>query len=304
MLIFLIALAIAVIRGAMVWRRRRERTVSWWTGVAMVAIALAVAGAMAMRDFEARKLATALVMPMGLVWIGLIAATALAAARRAWWPCAGLGLLLLLTTLSGNAWIGTWLIGRLEARVPALELDALPRLPAIQVLGGGSDIDEHGRGQLGHAGDRLAVAMRAHRAGVAPLLIASGISAAVDGPDRNLALETRALWIELGVSATAIRCIPVEGTDGPRTTGEEIAAMAELARREGWREVGLVSSAWHLPRAMALAQRAGLRVVPIAADRRGRHPGFSLVHLVPSGHGQATVALAAKEWLGLLLRGW
>jgi uncharacterized SAM-binding protein YcdF (DUF218 family) len=62
--------------------------------------------------------------------------------------------------------------------------------------------------------------------------------------------------------------------------------------------VALVSSASHLPRAMALAGAAGLACTPLGADWRGRRHGFQLQMLIPQGYGFEASQRACWEYLG------
>lgn len=64
--------------------------------------------------------------------------------------------------------------------------------------------------------------------------------------------------VSLGVSKTSTRLEP-----DVRDTADEVRTLAALANGE---PVALVTSAWHLPRAVALAEKQGVNVVPCPAD--------------------------------------
>ena len=241
------------------------------------------------------KLLGMLCMPLGLLWLGLALAAAWALRRRLRGPGAFLVLLFLGLTLAGNLQVGAWLMGRLESEVPPLSEHSAP-FDALFVLGGGSQIDDQGRPLLSTGGDRIVEAARLWHAGRATCLVASGASDDAPAGRRNLGEETRAIWVSLGIPSSAIRVL-----DEPCfITRQEIQAYGRLKTREGWRHVGLVSSAWHLPRAMALARREGLAVIPVPSDRRGRLPRFQLGHLVPQEEGFQKTQLACWEHLGRL----
>jgi uncharacterized SAM-binding protein YcdF (DUF218 family) len=57
-------------------------------------------------------------------------------------------------------------------------------------------------------------------------------------------------------------------TAGGDTTKSELAALGRLISERKWKRVGLVTSAWHMPRVERLARAAGVDVVPLAADFR------------------------------------
>ena len=90
-----------------------------------------------------------------------------------------------------------------------------------------------------------------------------------------------------------------------RNTAEEAAAVAALLRDRGVGGVGtapndlLVTSAYHMPRAVALFERAGLRVTPFPVDfgqDAARH--FSLLDLLPNGRALAETETALRELYG------
>jgi uncharacterized SAM-binding protein YcdF (DUF218 family) len=100
----------------------------------------------------------------------------------------------------------------------------------------------------------------------------------------------------MNVPARAIVQLP-----GPKNTAEEIAALTILARDRGWRRIGLVTSGYHLRRAMRLARGHGLQATPIPADVRGELQPASTVGLVPSGPGFHAVQTASKELIAGLV---
>lgn len=287
-------LLVAIAAAALVWLRltrdRKDRVWMWaWTVPAVAALALV--GLIA-TDLYLQKVVAHLLMPAGLLWTALIVITGAALVARRWRDAAVVGALLALYTLAGNAWLGAWLIGTLERQVlPARRIQELPLFDAVCVLGGGTALQPDGTPQFGSAGDRLGYAARLYLAGKANALVASGLS--LPGDDRNLAVETRALWRDFGVQDGAIEVIG-KGL----VTRDEIALYRDLARARGWRRLGLVTSAWHLPRALALCRAAGLEVTPLPCDARSR--GFPpwFLYLIPQDKGFAKVQLGAWEWIG------
>jgi uncharacterized SAM-binding protein YcdF (DUF218 family) len=87
-------------------------------------------------------------------------------------------------------------------------------------------------------------------------------------------------------------------------TATEARVVRKLARERGWRRILLVSSAYHLPRAMMLFNRGGLEVVPVPSDFHVVGIGswqdrFSLTRFLPQGEGLLTSDTAAREYLGM-----
>ncbi len=244
-----------------------------------------------------RKTLGLLAMPAGLTWLLMLLGAALCLRRRQKGPAALLLAGALLYALAGNVWVGSALMARLEAGVPEVDVAGLAPMDAVFVLGGGSQQDPAGQPQLNLSGDRIALAARLWHAGKARVLVASGSSRDSLQGVRDLGAETRELWRGLGVPDAAIVVV-----DEPCwSTRDEIRADRRLQVRRGWRRVGLVSSAWHLPRALALAERQGLAAVPLGADRRGRRHPFQPQLLVPQADGFLDVQRACWEWLGRTL---
>jgi uncharacterized SAM-binding protein YcdF (DUF218 family) len=243
------------------------------------------------------KLIGMLCMPTGLLWLGLLLAAGWALRRRQRAFGAFLALLFVGFTLAGNPQVGAYLLARLESTVPALPKEA-PPLDALCVLGGGSQLDDRGRPMLSPCGDRILEAARLWHAGGVRCLVASGAAEDLrSGRRRDLGAETRAIWMDLGIPATAIRVV----AEPCFITRDEVRAYRRLRAREGWGRVGLLSSAWHLPRALALARREALEVVPVPSDWRGRMPRFQPWHLVPQEEGFQKTQMACWERLGRLV---
>lgn len=207
-----------------------------------------------------------------------------------------LALLFLGFSLAGNPQVGSALVGHLESTIPSLP-ENIAHFDALFVLAGGSQVDNQGRPILGVCGDRICEAARLWHAGMARYLVASGASDDSRNGFRNHGAETREIWSGLGIPVNAIRVVE----DPCYNTYDEIQAYHCLKVYEGWQRVGLLSSAWHLPRAMALAKRAGLEVVSVPSDRRGRIPGLKIWHIIPQLEDLQKTQLTCWEILGRTL---
>lgn len=288
---------LALASGLWLWKHRNTMDPHWWATawvIPLAAIGLAVACWPGLVHIQ--KMLGLLLMPAGLLWIALLVLVARWPGR---WPGRLILLLLFLGyTAAGNRWLGGAALRALEQPFMTLDPTLGPPLDAVVVLGGGTARDGRGEPQLGEAGDRIRVGAAVYHAGRSPVILATGSGIpGFDGlPGRNLGAETRACLMACRVPATAIQTLP-----GPANTAEEIAALALLARTRGWTRLGLVTSAWHLPRALALCAAQGLQVEPLPADFRGDRPGDSPAHLVPQGSGFLRVHLALWEWLGRLI---
>src|SRR5262249_15417869 len=115
------------------------------------------------------------------------------------------------------------------------------------------------------------------------------------------AVFIRDLLVEWGVPSEAI-----ELASQSRNTYENAIEIRDIWQREGFDSALLVTSATHMPRAMATFLRAGLPVAASTADVRIVEAANPLA-LLPDVGALMTATNAMKEWLGLLayrLRGW
>jgi uncharacterized SAM-binding protein YcdF (DUF218 family) len=292
--------AIAVSTGAVIRAAelRHQRSRRFWLCCAATLLGLGMVALLARSDLVCAKIIALVLMPAGLVWL-LLAVCAVQAWRRQGRAAAAvLGALFLLHTLAGNVYLGSVLLSLLERGLPHLDAEQLAAFDAVCILGGGTLEDADGIGELGDGGDRLAVAAALVHSGKTPLVVASGTRiGAITGADTNLANETATLLIGLGVAPGQI----IRLAGGPENTAQEVAAYKQLIAERGWKRVGLISSAWHLPRALRLCARIGLVMVPIPADHRNRLPSPSCYWLVPQEEGFSKIQHACWEWLGCWL---
>jgi len=245
--------------------------------------------------FIVQKWLGRLAMPLGILWVGLIGMAVWLLRRGRYREGTAVVALLCLYWAACSTLLGAGLLRLLEGDFVAPPPSATEPYEAVFVLGGASSWRPGGEPQLGPSGDRITTAVRLYHAGGARQLVCSGTSAGGlrHTEDRSLALDVAKIMGELGVPSEAIVSV-----SGPRNTSEEIAALAALTVERRWQRVGLVTSAWHMRRALRLAARAGLDVTPIVADFRSSWPRTSIVELLPSAAGAYDVRLAAWELLG------
>jgi uncharacterized SAM-binding protein YcdF (DUF218 family) len=245
-----------------------------------------------------QRLATALVMPLPLGL--LIALFGLALLWRLRWVGAlviGLGMGLIgvcaLPLVAGG------LLGRLEAAYPPQAAEACPPADAIVVLGGAVQphLSADVRARLHQGSDRVWEAAKLYHAGCAPLVVVSAGGKIVSPIVEVEAEAIAGLLVELGVPRAALRL----ERRSRNTLGNAYFSRALLAST-GAKRVLLVTSAWHLRRAMALFERAGIEVVPMGADYRAFRSCHGLRCWVPSAQALELSGLAVKEYLGYLVQ--
>jgi uncharacterized SAM-binding protein YcdF (DUF218 family) len=211
-----------------------------------------------------------------------------------------LALLLLSTPL-----VADLLARGLEREVPPVAVGDLPEAEAIVVLGGGiaPALWPRAAPELSGAADRVLHAARLWRAGKAPLVVASGGTPEATGAPVPEAEAMKALLVEWGVAEDRV---VVEA--GSLDTRQNAVLTAALLRERGATRVLLVTSALHMPRALAAFRATGLAVTPAPTDYlvvEGR--GASLSDVLPSADALMLSSRALHERLGRLwyrLRGW
>jgi len=249
----------------------------------------------------AEKLVTVLAMPTGLVWLLLLVSVLAAnrAGRRDLMLAAAIPWTLL--TLLGNGMVAEALAQSLEQ--PYRQIQPLQSEPfdSIIVLGGGTSVGGNKRIQGNTAGDRVLLTAQMFHAGLTKRILCSGrriTELAPDAPDP--ADQSLALLVSLGVPKESIG--QLEG----HNTSEEMRLLSESIGDTDER-MGLVTSAWHLPRALRLAEHNNLTLEPLPADFITRPPsrlttGAIILDCVPQGAALWTAAKVFKEYLGMVVR--
>ena len=118
-----------------------------------------------------------------------------------------------------------------------------------------------------------------------------------------MACASSAVVRELGLPAQAILLNP-----SSRTTAEEAQAIQALAASRGWQRLLLVTSAFHMRRALASFRHSGspLEIIPVACDYRLMPSGKPTLQslglgLIPSAQALEQSTMVLKEHLGLLI---
>lgn len=157
--------------------------------------------------------------------------------------------------------------------------------------------------ELNDSADRIVGALRLYRAGRAPRIVVSGGDLPWQIGASSEAELIGDLLSELGVPTSAI----VLETES-RNTHENAVNTAAVFTERGWQSGLLVTSAAHMPRALASFGKAGLGVVPFSTDVQVGGPLYeSPLDLLPDVEALARTTKALKERLGFAVyrqRGW
>ncbi len=208
------------------------------------------------------------------------------------------GILALL--VGGLSPLGDVLTRPLEHRFEPPDLERTgPSIAGIIVLGGGADLQVPGSSQiagLNEAAERYTEAVALARRLPGARLVFTGGSGGLLTVDAPEAETAKRLFEALGVARDRIT---LEADS--RDTYENALYTARLLQPKPGQRWLLVTSAWHMPRAMGCFRKAGLAVEPWPVDyRTPRRLDLTRVHAsVPEGLRR--IDFISKEYVGLVV---
>ena len=247
--------------------------------------------------FVASKMFWMLASPINVLLFGTLAGVILCYTRHARFG-RGLALAAILILLAVAILpLRGVLLAPLENRFPQPPAD-LPPPYGIVVLGGAiSDSVSEARGQtvFDEGGERLTEAViLAKRFPEARVVYTSGTNSIFGGTSSEAA-RARDLMVAMGVARDRVTI-----EDRARNTEENATFTAAMVHPEASQRWLVVTSAFHMPRAMGVFEKAGFHPIayPVSFYTTGR--GFEDFRpiLDPLGN-MKTFVLAAHEWIGL-----
>jgi len=201
-------------------------------------------------------------------------------------------LFLTLYTTTGNL-----ALQALEDQVPHPASE--PRqISCMIVLGGAIENDvmnSRGGMEFNAAADRYTEALRLAIAHPEARILVSGGDGSFSGRYEGEAAAAERFFAGYGVSAERV----IKENES-RNTWENVQRTKTLLEKNGLRDCLLITSAFHMPRATTLFEKAGLTVKPWPVDYRTSgivSPGLDFTQ--PSLNAQNT-STAVREWLGLI----
>ena len=225
--------------------------------------------------------------------------------------------------LIATALIVLWLsstTGFSDLLARSLELKYLPptEIPTgevLVVLGGGTEPASPPRTtvEINGAGDRVLYAAELYKEGKAPFILLSGgdiewLSSGSTTPAEDMAT----LLMQMGVPESAL-WLETES----KNTYENALYAKEFLEEQDINQILLITSAMHMPRAVALFEKQGFEVTPLPVDfsvtdsisvSSGEGNFISkLIDIMPSASNLALTTNAMKEYLGYFmykLQGW
>ncbi len=193
--------------------------------------------------------------------------------------------------------------------------EEVPAADAIVVLGGGTEPAAYPRSEVevNGAGDRVLYAAQLFNEGKAPrILLSGGEISWLNNGATTPAQDMQNLLLRLGIPESAL----ILENESQNTYENAVKAKEILSEMEINR-ILLVTSAMHMPRAVALFEKQGFDVTPVPVDysvtenESAESSSGSLIGrllgVIPSAGNLALTTNALKEYLGMLiytLQGW
>ena len=231
------------------------------------------------------------ILPCSLVWWGMMLLIFGAVRLKSWSLVTIVVVVAIVYTAAGNARVANWLMQHLESQYYDQDLSRLTGFDAVIVLGGGVGPGPFGIGQIeSSSGDRLLLGARLYKQGKTKFLITSGSNFSKADKSKSPADLTSDIWTSLGVPREHTFTLP------GRTTRDEIDSLFQLVNEHGWTRVGLVTSAWHLPRALELAKARGVSTTPIPAGFLSTRSAIPMA-ILPNPQALFRTQVAVKEYI-------
>ncbi|MFV0477856.1 MAG: YdcF family protein [Parahaliea sp.] len=246
-------------------------------------------------SFELTKWLSLLLFPLQQVVLMLIFALA-----ALWWGWRGLGasligLALCWLYLCASPLMADYMMARLEADYPPQAATDLPAAAAIVVLGGSTrgDTAVQQFSDLNAQSDRLIFAAELYHQGKAPLVLLSG------GSVGHLRSEAREMADIMAIMQLPPANLLLE--ERSRNTYENALYSASLLKKNNINRVLLVTSAFHMSRAVACFTQQGIEVIPAATDYQVLRHDDLLPDLLPSLSALSRTTYAIREMVGSLI---
>lgn len=193
--------------------------------------------------------------------------------------------------------LGAALLRPLEDRFPLPSADT-PAPAGIIVLGGALDPEKgEARGEVSLNADaaRLTTGVELARRYPTARLIYTGGSAGFPHEGPAEAIGARQFWLSLGVPADRM---VFEAKS--RNTWENALFTRDLVKPKPGETWILVTSAWHMPRAVGIFRRLGFDVIPYPVAYRTFGDNRDFLSLASVSERVFMLDFGIREWIGLL----
>jgi len=190
----------------------------------------------------------------------------------------------------------------IEAHYPPISLDQVPTAACMVLLGGvvSAPLPPRVDIELKDAIDRVYKAAQLYRAGKAAVVIVAAGNQPWMKSQQSEAELIRDLLVEWQVPGDSI---VLEGNS--RNTRENALLSKKIINTINCEQPLLVTSAAHMPRAVAAFKTVGITVFPVSTDVRVvDQQGFTPMDFLPDASALAMTSDALREWMGQKVYAW
>lgn len=224
---------------------------------------------------------------------------------RGTWGVFGVAFAVFVLWVPSMPLISTALIGTLEREYAPMRVDETPKSEVAIVLGGGvmGVSPPRAMTEISDGTNHLLYAARLFKAGRVEKIIVVGGSMIrpADGPVDGA--NARDILVEWGIPEIAISAEEMRPN-----TYENARKIKDMKRNRPFESALLITSAYHMPRAVAVFENAGVSIIPAPVNVKIlRGAPVSLLDFLPSADALHQSTLALREWLAILvyrLRGY
>lgn len=205
------------------------------------------------------------------------------------------GLVVFFVALFTSA--GIYLVQDLEDRFPR-PAQLSPAPSCFIVLGGGIDTEPgsvRGGYSLNDDGDRYVEVVRLARLYPEARIIMSGGDGSIDGGHTSEAEIIGRMFADFGIAADR-----VSNDATSRDTFENAMNTKAILAQRGLSRCLLITSGFHMPRAVAIFRHLGMDVIPWVTDYRSTGKETLRLDVRYPVRNAAMLTVATKEWIGML----
>ena len=241
------------------------------------------------------KILPLMVLPLGMVVATNFLALVLLWAGRRKSAVSALFLALLVLWVSSMPITAGTLYSSLVRGFLPVPLSEVPVRECIVLLGGAVSpaVPPRVDIELNEAVDRVYKAAQLFRNGKAPVVIVSAGNLPWKASVQVEAEVIQTLLVEWGVPLSAIVL-----ERASRNTRENATNSKELIEQMSCQKPLLVTSASHLPRAVAAFEKVGVPVFPVSTDLRSVPAGYTALDFLPQAGALAMTTDVMREWIG------
>lgn len=244
-----------------------------------------------------QMLYTTFLLPPG-IFLVVLAALSIWLTPRDKKAARGLAVVTCAFYLASTGLVSGALIRSLEDRhIPQAHING----DVVIMLGGGATLDTPNIGGAGHlsgyAANRLLTALQLYQQLKVPVIVSGGKVLETTGNEAEI---TARILVKLGVPSEQII---IENKS--LNTTQNAAFTKALIDKHGFRQPILVTSAFHMERAVRQFAKAGQGIIPFPTDYQVNvESRLTVQQLLPSAVALMDTQLAIKEYIGLLAAKW